>query len=78
MREQFTRMSDENACAAVTQEPKVFVPKIFKQAVESAIKEASNDVIHQRSKHINIRYHSVRHHLKKKDIQFEWVDTHHQ
>ena len=42
---------------------------------QSAMKLASHDTIHQRSKHINIRYHFIRDHIAQGSVQIEWVST---
>jgi transposase InsO family protein len=60
-----------------------WVSEVFNQTItcsikcdnESAIKLAHSDVIHQRSKHINIRYHHVRDNVKKGRVNIEWVGT---
>ena len=42
---------------------------------ESSIKLAKNPVFHQRSKHILIKYHSLRDRVEKKQIELCKVDT---
>ena len=44
----------------------------------AAIQISKNDSIHNRSKHINIRYHLVRDNLHKGRIRITWVSTHEQ
>ena len=41
------------------------------------MKLASHDTIHQRSKHINIRYHFIRDHIAQGTVQIEWISTTH-
>jgi FPC/CPF motif-containing protein YcgG len=45
---------------------------------ESAIRMAGNPVEHSRSKHIDIRYHFLRDHQQKGDIEIAYVSTHNQ
>jgi hypothetical protein len=45
---------------------------------ESAIHMADNPVEHSRTKHINIRYHFLRDHQQKGDIEIAYVNTHNQ
>ena len=42
---------------------------------QSAIALAKNDVFHQRTKHIDIRYHFIRQHVNEGRINIKWVDT---
>jgi hypothetical protein len=49
------------------------VPLIFDN--ESAIPMADNPVEHSRTKHIDIRYHFLRDHQKKGDIEIAYVNT---
>jgi hypothetical protein len=42
---------------------------------QSAIHLASHDSIHQRSKHIDIRYHFIRDHIKQHSIDVKWLPT---
>ena len=42
---------------------------------QGAIALAKNPVQHQRSKHIDIRYHSVRLEVQKESVQFEYVQS---
>lgn len=42
---------------------------------QSAIHLSSHDSIHQRSKHIDIRYHFVRDHIKQHSIDVKWLPT---
>jgi hypothetical protein len=45
---------------------------------ESAIRIADNPVEHNRTKHIDIRYHFLRDHQQKGDIEIAYVNTHNQ
>jgi hypothetical protein len=45
---------------------------------ESAIRMADNLVEHSRTKHIDIRYHFLRDHQQKGDIEISYVNTHNQ
>jgi hypothetical protein len=45
---------------------------------ESAIRMADNSVEHNRTKHIDIRYHILRDHQQKGDIKIAYVSTHNQ
>ena len=40
---------------------------------KSAIELAKNPVHHERSKHIDVRFHYIREHVKKKDVQMNYV-----
>ena len=42
----------------------------------SAMAMTSQDNMHQRTKHIDIRHHFIRDQIKKKRIQMRWVPTH--
>jgi hypothetical protein len=42
---------------------------------ESAIRMADNPVEHSRTKHIAIRYHFLRHHQQKGDIEIAYINT---
>jgi uncharacterized surface protein with fasciclin (FAS1) repeats len=42
---------------------------------QSAIAISKNDTIHSRSKHIDIRYHFIRDHIKQKHIVVTWIST---
>jgi hypothetical protein len=42
----------------------------------SAISVAKNPVLHSRTKHIDVRFHFLREHSKKGDIDLRHVDTH--
>ena len=44
----------------------------------SAICLTKNPIQHSRTKHIEIRHHFIRDHVKKGDIMLEFVDTLHQ
>jgi hypothetical protein len=43
---------------------------------ESAIRMADNPIEHSRTKHIDIRYHFLRDHQQKRDIEIAYVNTH--
>jgi hypothetical protein len=45
---------------------------------ESAIRMADNPVEHSRTKHIDIRYHFLRDHQQKGDMEIAYVNTHNQ
>jgi hypothetical protein len=45
---------------------------------ESAIRRANNPVEHSRTKHIDIRYHFLRDHQQKGDIEIAYVNTQNQ
>jgi hypothetical protein len=45
---------------------------------ESTIRMADNPVEHSRTKHIDIRYHFLRDHQQKGDIEISYVSTHNQ
>jgi hypothetical protein len=45
---------------------------------ESAIRMADNPVAHSRTKHIDIRYHFLRDHQQKGDIEIAYVNTQNQ
>jgi hypothetical protein len=45
---------------------------------ESAISMVDNPVEHSRTKHINIRYHFLRDHQQRGDIEIAYVSTHNQ
>ena len=42
---------------------------------KSTIALGKNPVYHQRSKHIDIRLHSIREHVKNKDVELVYVKT---
>jgi len=44
----------------------------------SAISIAKNPIQHSRTKHIELRYHFIRDHVEKGDIELLYVDTEHQ
>ena len=48
---------------------------ILKEDNESCILIGSNPELHQRTKHIDMRYHFLRDHIKKGDIALEWTPT---
>ena len=41
----------------------------------SAINLAKNSIVHSRTKHIEIRYHFIRDHIRKGDIELKFIDT---
>ena len=45
---------------------------------ESAIRMADNPVERSRTKHIDIRYHFLRDHQQKEDVEIAYVSTHNQ
>jgi uncharacterized beta-barrel protein YwiB (DUF1934 family) len=45
---------------------------------ESAIRMVDNPIEHIRTKHIDIRYHFLRDHQQKGDIEITYVSTHNQ
>jgi hypothetical protein len=45
---------------------------------ESAIRMTDNPIEHNRTKHIDIRYHFLRDHQQKRDIKIAYVNTHNQ
>jgi hypothetical protein len=48
---------------------------ILKEDNENCILIRSNPELHQRTKHIDIRYHFLRDHIKKRDITLKWTPT---
>jgi hypothetical protein len=60
-----------------------WISEIFKRTIpitiycdnQSAIALAKNDVFHQRTKHIDIRYHFIRQHVNEGRIIIKWIDT---
>ena len=42
---------------------------------QSAIALAKNDAFHQRTKHIDIRYHFIRQHVNEGRIIIKWIHT---
>jgi len=42
---------------------------------QAAIKLSSNDTIHDRSKHIRLRYHFIRDEVTKKHIAVSWIKS---
>ena len=42
---------------------------------KSAIALGKNPVFHQRSKHIDVRFHSIREHVRNKEVELEYVKT---
>lgn len=45
---------------------------------KSAIAMAKNDMLHNRSKHIDIKYHFIRDEITKGTISLQWISTHDQ
>jgi hypothetical protein len=58
----------------------VFRPLIFPIQLfadnQSAIAIAKNDALHDRIKHIDVRYHFIRHHVRDHHIELTWINTH--
>ena len=54
---------------------KVQTPPIIYEDNQSTIKICENDVMHDRMKHVDIRYHFVRDDVQQKKIKMEWVAT---
>jgi hypothetical protein len=52
------------------------VPLLFDST--SAISVTKNLVLHSKTKHIDVRFHFLRDHSKKGDIDLHHIDTHHQ
>ena len=50
-------------------------PIVIQSDNQAAIKIATNDVEHDRTKHIDIKYHFIRDTIKAKQIQIEWIRT---
>lgn len=42
---------------------------------QAAIQIANNDVLHNRTKHIDIRYHFIREIIRRGEVQVEWIHT---
>lgn len=61
--------SKRTASSLVTRTPKLFNDN------QSTIAMSHNDVYHQRSKHINLRYHFVREAVAAKKVHLEWCST---
>jgi hypothetical protein len=55
-------------------------PSMFKLLIDnkSAIALAKNPVHHDRSKHIDVKYHSIREHIEKGRVEVAYVRTHDQ
>ena len=51
------------------------IPVIIRCDNQSALALAKNDTFHQRTKHIDIRYHFIRQHVNDKSIIVKWVET---
>ena len=45
---------------------------------QSAMAMCNKDNMHSRTKHIDVRHHFIRDHLKNKVMELQWVPTHHQ
>jgi hypothetical protein len=41
----------------------------------SVISVAKNSVFHKRMKHLKVRHHFLRDHVKKRDIEMRYIDT---
>ena len=42
---------------------------------QSAMKISTNDIYHNRTKHIDIKYNYIKEEIKNKNIQLKWVET---
>lgn len=42
---------------------------------QSAIKVAPNDILNERSERIEVKYHFLKHHVKKKNVRLECINT---
>ena len=58
------------------------VPEVFKEGPvvllgdnQSALHLARNDMFHQRTKHIEVRYHLIRELVEKDQIDYSWIPT---
>jgi hypothetical protein len=56
----------------------LFICGVIKCDNMASIYLSKNDSIHNRSKHINIRYHLIRDNVRKGRIRVNWVSTHEQ
>ena len=54
---------------------KVHTPIIIYEDNQATIKISENDTHHDRTKHIDIKYHFIRDEIKNKLIKLEWVTT---
>jgi hypothetical protein len=54
---------------------KVRIPIIVYEDNQATIKISENDTHHDRTKHIDIKYHFIRDDIKNKLIKLEWVTT---
>jgi hypothetical protein len=48
---------------------------ILRSDNQAAIQIATNDTLHSRSKHIDIRYHFIREIVRRKEVELKWINT---
>jgi ribonuclease HI len=48
---------------------------VLKSDNQAAIRIATNDTLHSRSKHIDIRYHFIREVVKRGEVELNWIGT---
>ena len=53
-------------------------PTVIYEDNQGAIKLASNPIHHRRTKHIDIKYHHIRHHIINGTIKLVYINTAHQ
>lgn len=51
------------------------IPMKMNEDNTSTIKICNNDVMHERSKHVRLRYHRIRQEIKEGTIKMEWVPS---
>ena len=56
----------------------VSLPIIIHVDNQSAIKIASNDIFRERTKHIDTKYHFIKHHINNNTVKLSWIETKHQ
>lgn len=42
---------------------------------QGALKMAQNDSVNERSKHIDVKYHFIKHHVQSGNVKFEYFPT---
>lgn len=62
------------ATGSAVQQPQLFTPLLFSDN-KSAIALAHNDTHHNRSKHIELRYHFIREQVAAKALRMEWCSA---